>query len=54
MERREALLTYIQKASGVATMYDLRRPVDYDAGSSVDVFVNRPDVKARHLVWSNS
>ena len=39
------MLAYISYASGVATLYDVRRATDYDAGQGVDVFVNRPDVK---------
>lgn len=42
---REEVLAYISKSSGVATLYDVRRATDYDAGHGVDVFVNRPDVK---------
>lgn len=47
MEVRSELLSYIQSASGVATLYDVRRATDYDAGGAIDVFINRPDVKVR-------
>ncbi len=41
------MLSYIAKASGAATLLDVRRWEDYDASKTVDAYLNQPHVKAR-------
>eukprot|EP00887_Chlorella_sp_A99_P006994 scaffold2.g6994.t1 len=44
---RTDLLAFLARAGGVATMLDVRRLEEYDAGKTVDAYFNHPDVKAR-------
>ncbi|KAK9839984.1 hypothetical protein WJX74_001476 [Apatococcus lobatus] len=43
--RREALLDYITRAGGLATLMDYRRTHDYDSDKLVDKYLNQPEVK---------
>lgn len=43
--RREALLDYITRAGGLATLMDYRRTHDYDSDKLVDQYLNQPEVK---------
>lgn len=47
--RREALLDYITRAGGLATLMDYRRTQDYDSDKLVDQYLNQPEVKV-HLI----
>lgn len=44
--RRSELLEYIQQASGVATLLDVRRTEAYDAAKAVDTLLDSAAVRA--------
>lgn len=45
-EKRDQLVEFIEEASGVATLFDVRRTTRYDSGEAVQQLLDRAEVKA--------